>query len=114
MKMEEISITDTPEERFRNIMRALLDIPLDDFIEFDRALDKMNALAATEDNGKIMLSLAQESVSLSIEKHRKPGMNMADIFTLTQQFYLQFGFTLGYFYRSSEQRKRVPFDMDKK
>ena len=108
MKIDEInSLKGSSYDRGIIAMGKILGIPLDDcsFEEFKATVAKINALTAVEDNGKILMEMARDTVSHSLRKAVSPEMSPEQVIMLAMQILIQYGFILGYYYRSNEIRK---------
>jgi hypothetical protein len=106
MKLEELAGLIGDVSRIVSIaMHRILNIPLEDCTpqEMARIADKLNEICKQEDNGDILLTIAQDTVIHTLWRMRKPNPLMII------QVLLMYGFALGYLYRSHEIRKNLPF-----
>lgn len=105
MKLEELEqFTTIPGSVAHIIIQRIFDLPMDDCTEeeMERIADKLNNVCCFEDNGSIIIALAQSAASHSLGriKNFRPEMLI--------QVLLMYGFTLGYLQRGKEKYKDIP------
>jgi hypothetical protein len=105
MKIKEVNaIEGDSKNRGFQILRVILDIPLDDCAEsnFVAIADKMNELCSIEDNGEIILRSAQDTVQASVAASNP--RSHSQLTALIMQMFITYGFVIGYYYRQTEER----------
>lgn len=105
MKMEELKLYLGNPELTAKAIQQILGVPQEDCTskELAKIAEKLNQVCKQEDNGSIILAIAQEVAkdSMNSMKHFHPD--------LLVQIFLMYGFVLGYLYRSKEKYESIPF-----
>lgn len=106
MKLEELEqFANQPGDIGHIVIQRIFDLPLDDCTdeEMTRIANKLNKICSIEDNGSIIIALAQSATLNSLSRIRRFRPEMII------QVLLMYGFTLGYMQRGKEKYQDIPF-----
>lgn len=106
MKLEELEqFANIPGNISPIVIQKIFDLPMDDCTdkEMTKIANKLNEICSIEDNGSIIIALAQSATLNSLSRIRRFSPEMII------QVLLMYGFTLGYLQRGKEKYQTIPF-----